>query len=189
MRDITEVAIRRGEKTLTGSSTQDRKSMPAGLILNLLPGAGVIYAGNTVIGFFYIVVFLVSVYAYAPLAAAVVLVTYIHTAAAISERNTRIKESLGTSEVLVPPPSAFQLKATQPDLGSQVASCDSCGAEVSQTARYCKTCGLMLDKTRGSDSTPVAGPVSSCPNCGGNVSQGAKYCKLCGQSLDRTRIW
>jgi membrane protease subunit (stomatin/prohibitin family) len=50
--------------------------------------------------------------------------------------------------------------------------CPNCGAEVSQTAKFCEICGQKLETER------------HCPNCGSKVNPHAKFCANCGTRLD-----
>jgi hypothetical protein len=115
----------------------------------LLPGAGVIYAGKVAIGMSYLVVVFVLLFAAPPLAIAVWLVSYGHAVMAVMNWNQEIEESERSTKPLIPPPSAFQSKVTTtPQIQLTGKSCSICGGEVSETARYCKTCGEPLDQTQ-----------------------------------------
>lgn len=133
-----------------GGPKQNRKSVRVGLVCNLLPGTGVIYAGKSAIGVLYLVTVVVLLFTpLQPLAIVVVLLSYVHTAVAVSNRNQDIEQDERPAGTLIPPPSAFQSKATtMSQVGGLGKSCSRCGGRVSQSAKYCKVCGQLLDQTQ-----------------------------------------
>src|SRR5919198_863155 len=50
-----------------------------------------------------------------------------------------------------------------------MAVCPSCASTVSETARFCPTCGASLQGT--------------CPNCGSPVQATSRFCETCGHAL------
>ena len=74
------------------------------------------------------------------------------------------------------------------------ATCPSCGARVSGSAKFCPECGKPLGNVcpkcgkpvkAGAKFCPECGqPLqASCPKCGASVKAGAKFCPECGQKL------
>jgi RNA polymerase subunit RPABC4/transcription elongation factor Spt4 len=52
-------------------------------------------------------------------------------------------------------------------------ACDTCGASLSATAKFCPACGTRVPR-------PQAG---RCPGCGREVRATARFCRTCGASL------
>ena len=54
--------------------------------------------------------------------------------------------------------------------------CPSCGIEVSESARFCASCGASLARSE-KETEAVA---LNCKNCGSKLPEGAVYCTSCG---------
>jgi ribosomal protein L40E len=176
------------------ASARNRKSVLVALVCNLVPGAGVIYAGDRV-GVLYVLIvigllILSPLYPFFPLAVVVALASYPHTVIAVNRWNQMIEEAERSLKPVLPPPSTFQselsLKAPADIL---TRSCSECGAEVSRTATYCRMCGHRLDAMAACAPLPSLQATRSCPRCGASISQAARHCRICGQALDETRVW
>lgn len=64
-----------------------------------------------------------------------------------------------------------------PFCGDPYNPCPSCGADNSQTAKRCVSCGTMLQA-----ATPQAGG-NGCPKCGTAVPPGTRFCPTCGNKM------
>ena len=69
--------------------------------------------------------------------------------------------------------------------------CPHCGANVSASAKFCRTCGKPIEAadslaatTLGSAPTPPAASLRTCPHCGSNISATAKFCRACGKTIE-----
>jgi DNA-directed RNA polymerase subunit RPC12/RpoP len=62
-------------------------------------------------------------------------------------------------------------------------SCPRCGAEISVTARFCRSCGAAL--AGGQEATVQPQSKPSCPHCGSEISSTARFCKSCGKPVAR----
>lgn len=54
-----------------------------------------------------------------------------------------------------------------------MATCNNCGATVSDAAKFCTECGKMIEKK------------SVCVNCGAKLRDGAKFCVECGTPIPK----
>jgi len=66
---------------------------------------------------------------------------------------------------------------------AETASCPQCGAEVSVTARFCRSCGATVAKKQEAEA-PLQ-DKSSCPHCGAEISPTARFCKSCSKPAAR----
>ena len=60
-----------------------------------------------------------------------------------------------------------------------VQRCARCGAEVSNSAAFCSSCGAAMPKIQA----PVATDVVKCENCGAEVKKGMRFCTSCGKPM------
>jgi RNA polymerase subunit RPABC4/transcription elongation factor Spt4 len=58
-----------------------------------------------------------------------------------------------------------------------VKTCNNCGAEIKQEAKFCTNCGAPQDQ----EETPPA--TKNCPNCGAELDIDAKFCPECGKTM------
>ncbi len=58
--------------------------------------------------------------------------------------------------------------------------CKKCGTQISDTAAFCKGCGVKIERSAPKEKQPER-PV--CPGCGCEVREGARFCKRCGTAL------
>jgi len=62
--------------------------------------------------------------------------------------------------------------------------CPSCGAENSVDAKFCKECGVKLEKEPEKEPEEPTPPAKvSCPECGVENEPDAKFCVQCGYNL------
>ena len=60
-----------------------------------------------------------------------------------------------------------------------IVLCTKCGSEVSNTSKFCESCGIAI-----SDTKPK---IVFCIKCGSEVSNTSKFCKNCGIAIDDTK--
>ena len=63
---------------------------------------------------------------------------------------------------------------------SNMKTCPSCGAVLSDSAAFCSSCGASIPK-----DIPGKEEASACPKCGGPVEPGAAFCPKCGFALNQ----
>lgn len=61
--------------------------------------------------------------------------------------------------------------------------CPSCGAKVSATAQFCRTCGQKIIRPEEKEEAEEAEDESKCPECGAIVGKNAKFCEECGSKI------
>lgn len=57
--------------------------------------------------------------------------------------------------------------------------CDSCGAEVSRTSKFCGKCGAPMDRS----VLETSEATNTCPDCGAPLEEGMAFCANCGKKL------
>ena len=62
-----------------------------------------------------------------------------------------------------------------------VAGCPKCGTEVSATAKFCRSCGAILNERREAAVEPQV--TSHCPHCGSEITATARFCRSCGKAV------
>ena len=80
--------------------------------------------------------------------------------------------------------AAFEKYTEEIDAINRVRRCPACNAVVSDTARFCSSCGAEIPELV---VEPVAeAPVSReiCPNCGAERQEGARFCTGCGHDFE-----
>lgn len=63
-----------------------------------------------------------------------------------------------------------------------MATCSSCGRELSESARFCPSCGTAVEQTTLPGYRPEA-IGTTCPQCGSTRLEGAKFCGRCGATF------
>jgi RNA polymerase subunit RPABC4/transcription elongation factor Spt4 len=58
-----------------------------------------------------------------------------------------------------------------------VKTCNNCGAEIKQEAKFCTNCGAPQDQEEAPPAT------KNCPNCGAELDIDAKFCPECGKTM------
>ena len=119
------------------------KSYSAGIAINfLLPGAGVIYAGSKS-GLIYPVIVVVFLFVAWPVAIVAVMVSYVHTVAAIREKNDKINRARSCISNTRPwePPGRSPLQV------SCGRFCVKCGFKITSKSIYCPRCGFRVAET------------------------------------------
>lgn len=58
--------------------------------------------------------------------------------------------------------------------------CQGCGAHVSESAKFCRSCGGRIETIVPKSET------HQCPMCNKEIPPGAKFCRHCGSKLERT---
>ena len=58
-------------------------------------------------------------------------------------------------------------------LGSESATCGSCGVRNPTDSRFCGSCGASLERPH------------PCPSCGAENPAGQRFCNSCGQTLQK----
>lgn len=61
-----------------------------------------------------------------------------------------------------------------------VQRCEKCGAEVSNGAAFCSSCGATMPKVQ----LPISDDYVKCENCGTEVKKGMRFCTSCGKPMD-----
>ena len=61
-----------------------------------------------------------------------------------------------------------------------VQRCEKCGAEVSNSAAFCSSCGATMPKIQVPEPTDYV----KCENCGNNVKKGMRFCTSCGKPME-----
>jgi predicted nucleic acid-binding Zn ribbon protein len=82
----------------------------------------------------------------------------------------------------------FDPGASAPDPEKKPAGpgyCPVCGGKVSETARFCETCGAKLERGEAPKPEPSADGTVSCPNCGTALPEGSPFCSECGTPIAR----
>ena len=80
--------------------------------------------------------------------------------------------------------AAIEKYTEEIDAINRVRRCPACNAVVSDTARFCSSCGAEIPELV---VEPVAeAPVSRelCPNCGAVRQEGARFCTGCGHDFE-----
>ncbi|MDO4389894.1 MAG: zinc ribbon domain-containing protein [Eubacteriales bacterium] len=80
--------------------------------------------------------------------------------------------------------AAIEKYTEEIDAINRVRRCPACNAVVSDTARFCSSCGAEIPELV---VEPVAeAPVSReiCPNCGAERQEGARFCTGCGHDFE-----
>ena len=80
--------------------------------------------------------------------------------------------------------AAIEKYTEEIDAINRVRRCPACNAVVSDTARFCSSCGAEIPELV---VEPVAeAPVSReiCPNCGAERQEGAQFCTGCGHDFE-----
>ena len=127
--------------------TARAKSVGTALVMNLIPGAGVVYAGSWM-GVIYPVLAIVCIFIFAPVyvyAILVVIGSFAHTILAVDKYNShlRIQNSAAFASL------KFRIPA-------QELTCTNCGVGHREGSRYCRRCGIELpSKSVGSSETRV----------------------------------
>lgn len=60
--------------------------------------------------------------------------------------------------------------------------CQNCGAEVSESAKFCRGCGCRIETIEKKSKT------HPCPKCGKEILPGAKFCRHCGDKLENSGL-
>ncbi|MBR5533937.1 MAG: zinc ribbon domain-containing protein [Ruminiclostridium sp.] len=63
-----------------------------------------------------------------------------------------------------------------------VPTCANCGAELSETARFCSDCGAKVEEPE--IEVVEAEAVPPCTNCGAELEPEATFCDQCGTKVD-----
>ena len=72
--------------------------------------------------------------------------------------------------------------AEQPAKRPPVPTCASCGAELTETARFCSDCGAKVENPE--IEVVDAHEVPPCTNCGAELEPGAAFCDQCGTKVE-----
>lgn len=59
--------------------------------------------------------------------------------------------------------------------------CKNCGAEISETDRFCNSCGIRIIR----EGEVEQDDTHTCPKCGEPVQEGQKFCCKCGWALTK----
>ena len=59
-------------------------------------------------------------------------------------------------------------------------TCQECGSQVIDDARFCKNCGaeIIPEEEKSDDASNTV-----CPNCGQEIEEGMKFCRNCGAEI------
>ena len=80
--------------------------------------------------------------------------------------------------------AAIEKYTEEIDAINRVRRCPACNAVVSDTARFCSSCGAEIPELVV--ETVAEAPVSReiCPNCGAERQEGARFCTGCGHDFE-----
>ena len=59
-----------------------------------------------------------------------------------------------------------------------VKKCPQCGSEIPFAAKFCNSCGYLIENTETNDN--ISFGAVKCSNCGSEISEGSAFCENCG---------
>jgi len=164
--EMTFIASEGGwiERSAAGAlGSRQPKSQLLAMVINLFPGGGVLYAGQTV-GAIYPVLAVICIFVFPPGLLLIMLASFLHTYVAIKECNRtgqlRGPLSTGNAAPLENSPGRDQLDSGRDPIPfdfaekdhSSLRTCGKCGRGLRDRGNFCPGCGTEIFKSPSSDS-------------------------------------